>query len=332
MYTGIPKVTIKARQNDDAITVGSLGKQRMHYIENERQYNTNIDSAWYSQTQLKSTPMFYFDVPEGEWSVDVTCEGAQASKSTTEPNKGKADGLIAYTDVADDGWGLGGSYNVQVSSYQNDGSWLYGHPDLEVNSCHFKNSQCLERDAVISCHLKTTGPNAQIFVIAPPIQKQAKYNYTISYGEWTDRLLDLGQLTVVFDEVDATGSAHMRKILSLTSAAGNGHSGTTSSNISEPPLHPVTEETAPIEMGPMELQAISDQIVASGFTESEIFTGGLPPLVPKDAEAASETSSRWKAKFGSRKDPSPRDDAASSASSWRGVLGPGVLKKHKSSK
>nr|WCD57908.1 P5 [Barley yellow dwarf virus] len=155
--------------------------------------------------------MFYFPIPEGQWSVEISTEGYQATSSTTDPNKGRVDGLIAYDDSSE-GWNIGIGNNVEITNNKADNTWKYGHPNLEINSCHFKQQQCLERDGVISCHVKTIGPSATIFVVAPPVQKLSKYNYAVSYGAWTERDMEIGLITVTLDEKRDSGSAR-RKIL-----------------------------------------------------------------------------------------------------------------------
>jgi len=144
--------------------------------------------------------MYIFPVPSGKWSVEVSTEGYQATSSTTDPHKGKVDGLIAYSDDQDKGWNVGEYSNVAITNNKADNTWKYGHPNLEINSCHFNNRQCLERDAVLSFHVETTGDNAAFFVVGPSVQKQSKYNYAVSYGEWTDRDMELGLVSVSLDE------------------------------------------------------------------------------------------------------------------------------------
>nr|AZF99034.1 orf5 [Ullucus polerovirus 1] len=171
----------------------------MRYIEDEKAYYTNVNSAVYSQNNLQVVPMYYIDVPEGEWSVDISTEGYQASSSTSDPNRGKSDGFIAYSNDSDGIWNVGQAENIEISKLWNENTYREAHPDLEVNGCHFRDHQLIERDATISFHASAKS-NARFFLIGPPIQKQEKYNYTISYGEWTDRSLELGLISVVLDE------------------------------------------------------------------------------------------------------------------------------------
>lgn len=156
--------------------------------------------------------MFVFPVPDGEWTMEASTEGAQFTSSTSDPNKGKVDGLIAFSDDKSKVWNMGIMKNCEITNNKADNSWKYGHPDLEVNNCHFKNRQCLEMDGAISCHIKTTGPEASIFIVGPAVQLQSKYNYAISYGSWTDRDMEFGSITVTFDEkVAAMGSKRSAK-------------------------------------------------------------------------------------------------------------------------
>jgi hypothetical protein len=182
----------------------------MRYIENENFYWTNIDSQWYSNGSLSAVPMYVIPIPEGVWSVEITCEGEQPTMSTTEPNQGKQDGLIAYSDESGDSWNVGVYRNTKISNNKADNTWKYGHPDMVLNDCHFNNRQCLQRDGVISCHVTTSGPDASIFIVGPPVQKQARYNYAVGYGAWTERDMELGQITVTLDEHNPNSSGRGR--------------------------------------------------------------------------------------------------------------------------
>lgn len=204
-------LTIQARENDDQILLRSMGLQRMKYIEDENQNYTNIDSQFYSQSNVNAVPMYYFNVPKGTWSVDISCEGYQPTSSTTDPNRGRSDGLIAYSNSDSDYWNVGEADGVKISNLRNDNTYRQGHPDLEINSCHFRDGQLLERDATISFHVEAPD-DGRFFLIGPAIQKTAKYNYTISYGEWTDRDMELGLITVVLDEhLEGSGSGNLAR-------------------------------------------------------------------------------------------------------------------------
>lgn len=202
---------IMAQSTDDAISLYDMPSQRFRYIEDENMNWTNLDSRWYSQNNLKAIPMIIIPVPQGQWTVEISMEGYQPTSSTTDPNKDKQDGLIAYSNDLNEGWNVGIYNNVEITNNKADNTLKYGHPDMELNSCHFNQGQCLERDGDLTCHVKTTGDNASIFVVGPAVQKQSKYNYAVSYGAWTDRMMEIGMIAVALDEQGSSGSAKKMK-------------------------------------------------------------------------------------------------------------------------
>nr|QNT38464.1 Minor capsid protein [Soybean dwarf virus]QNT38504.1 Minor capsid protein [Soybean dwarf virus] len=159
--------------------------------------------------------MFIYPVPQGTWSIEISCEGYQATSSTTDPHRGKSDGMIAYDDDQTKVWNVGVQNNVTISNNKADADWKYGHPNLTINGERFDQNQVVEKDGTVSFHLVTTGPNASFFLVGPPVKKIAKYNYCISYGAWTDRDMEFGMVSVVLDEhlEGVRGSQYVRKTL-----------------------------------------------------------------------------------------------------------------------
>lgn len=172
---------------------------------------TNVDARWYSSNNVKAVPMYVFPVPEGTWSVEISTEGYQPTASTTDPNKGKVDGMIAYSDDQSEVWNVGINQNCNITNLKADNSWKYGHPDMEINNCHFNQGQVLEMDGTISFHVETTGSDASFFLVGPAVQKQSKYNYAVSYGAWTDRDMELGLISVSLDEKDGSRGSAMKR-------------------------------------------------------------------------------------------------------------------------
>lgn len=245
---------ISAQGTDDSIIVKDIPDQRFRYVENENFYWFQIAAQWYSNTNTKAVPMFVFPVPIGEWSVEISTEGYQATSSTTDPNKGRIDGLIAY-DNSNEGWNIGAGSNVTITNNKADNSWKYGHPDLEINSCHFNQNQVLEKDGIISFHIKATEKEANFFLVAPPVQKTSKYNYAVSYGAWTDRDMEFGLISVTLDEKRSSGSptrkslrAGHTQVASTTDLVASPERDNSGIQTSETPAVPVTSSKAPIPM------------------------------------------------------------------------------------
>jgi hypothetical protein len=243
---------ISAQGTDDSIIVKDIPDQRFRYVENENFYWFQIAAQWYSNTNTKAVPMFVFPVPIGEWSVEISTEGYQATSSTTDPNKGRIDGLIAY-DNSNEGWNIGAGSNVTITNNKADNSWKYGHPDLEINSCHFNQNQVLEKDGIISFHIKATEKEANFFLVAPPVQKTSKYNYAVSYGAWTDRDMEFGLISVTLDEKRNSGSptrkslrAGHTQVASTTDLVASPEKDNSGIQTSETPSAPVTSSKAPL--------------------------------------------------------------------------------------
>jgi hypothetical protein len=121
--------------------------------------------------------------------------------------------MIAYDDDSSKVWNVGQQNNVTITNNKADNDWKYGHPDLTINGDRFDQNQVVEKDGIISFHLVTTGPNASFFLVAPAVKKTAKYNFCVSYGDWTDRDMEFGMVSVVLDEhlEGARSSQYIRK-------------------------------------------------------------------------------------------------------------------------
>jgi hypothetical protein len=196
--------------------------------------------------------MFVYPVPEGIWSIEISCEGYQAASSTSDPHRGKCDGMIAYDDDSSKVWNVGQQNNVTITNNKADNDWKYGHPDLTINGDKFDQNQVVEKDGIISFHLVTTGPNASFFLVAPAVKKTAKYNFCVSYGDWTDRDMEFGMVSVVLDEhlEGARGSQYVRK------TPRPGHVGANRS-------HRLQDYSTPVEYVSDEESSSSNSIVSN---------------------------------------------------------------------
>jgi len=262
-----------AQTTDDAISLYDMPSQRFRYIEDENMNWTNLDARWYSQNSLKAIPMIIVPVPQGEWTVEISMEGYQPTSSTTDPNKDKQDGLIAYSDDTKEGWNVGVYNNVEITNNKADNTWKYGHPDMELNNCHFNQGQCLERDGDLTCHVKTTGDNASFFIVGPAVQKQSKYNYAVSYGAWTDRMMEIGMIAIALDEQGSSGSTRTQR----PKRAGHSMAVSTWETINYPEKeNSVTIQTSQRQdfKTPLDVNESSDSL--------EVGEGGLPLPVSEE--------------------------------------------------
>nr|QBA69698.1 putative P5 protein [Peach associated luteovirus] len=144
--------------------------------------------------------MFIFPLDEGDWYVDIVCEGYQAVMAIGGDEDKKWLGFIAYNDDEQSNWNVGNYRNVVCSELLVTSSWKFGHKDLVLNGCNFQRGQVIERDSVITFKVKSGSGGGEFFLVGPPVMKTEKYNYVVSYGGYTDKTMEFGSITVCADE------------------------------------------------------------------------------------------------------------------------------------
>nr|DAZ90978.1 MAG TPA: readthrough protein [Luteoviridae sp.] len=198
----MPAIVIRTRENDDQIIIGNIGPQRLRYMEDEVQQWKNINASWYASTEVSKTPMFVFEMTRGDYTVDIQCEGYQAVTAKGGETAGQWLGMIAYNDSESDNWGVGIYDNCKISNVSNTSSWKLGHKDTRLNGCGFSRGQIIERDATLSFHINVFKEQGRFFLIAPPVMNADKYNYVVSYADYTDKIMEFGSISVTVDEVN----------------------------------------------------------------------------------------------------------------------------------
>lgn len=174
----------------------------MHFIENEKSETKLIDSFWMSNNNVAAQAAFVYPVPEGSYSVNISCEGLQAVDHIGGDEDGYWIGIVAYTNNSSDNWGIGNYKGCSFENYLATNTWRPGHKDLTLNDCQFKEGQIVERDSIISFKVKATGSDACFYLMSPKTMKTDKYNYVVSYGGYTNKRMEFGTISVTFDESD----------------------------------------------------------------------------------------------------------------------------------
>lgn len=174
----------------------------MQYIENEKCESKVIDSFWSTNNNVSAQAAFVFPVPEGSYSVNISCEGFQSVDHIGGNEDGYWIGLIAYSNSSGDNWGIGNYKGCSFKNFLATNTWRPGHKDLKLNDCQFTDGQIVERDGVISFHVDATGTDACFYLAAPKTMKTDKYNYVVSYGGYTNKRMEFGTISVTFDESD----------------------------------------------------------------------------------------------------------------------------------
>lgn len=174
----------------------------MQYIENEKCETKVIDSFWSTNNNVSAQAAFVYPMPEGSYSVNISCEGFQSVDHIGGNEDGYWIGLIAYSNSTGDNWGVGNYKGCTFKNFLATNTWRPGHKDLKLNDCQFTDGQIVERDAVMSFHVDATGTDACFYLMAPKTMKTDKYNYVVSYGGYTNKRMEFGTISVTCDEAD----------------------------------------------------------------------------------------------------------------------------------
>lgn len=193
-------MTIQTRESDDSIILNRMEPQTFRYLEDNVQSDVQLQSRWYSENSVQAVPMIVIPIQEGDWYIDISCEGYQAVEAQGGPEDKKWMGFIAYNNNANDNWNVGNYSNCSLSGLLVTSSWKFGHKDLELNKCKFQDGQVIERDSVITCNVSAGKGGGQMFLVGPPVMKADKYNYVVSYGEYTNKTMEFGSVTIAIDE------------------------------------------------------------------------------------------------------------------------------------
>lgn len=184
---------------------------KLYKWENEHWSNENFTANYLQNDREKATPYFLIPADKGEFTVYIETDGEYKVRAITDPNKGKWAGFVAF-NADQDGWFAREYSGVKISNYQATRSFVVGHPDAEVNNCHFQGSRAVESDYYCSFDLSVAEDGAYWAMQAPPIQKSDDYNYVVSYGGYSDKDLEWGMLSISIDEKDEDGFSRHRRV------------------------------------------------------------------------------------------------------------------------
>lgn len=191
-------MNIGTRESSDSIFVRKLGLQKFQYNTDDVHEDRQLRSWWYSDNSVESQAAFVFPIQEGEYSVQVTIEGLQSVDHIGGNYDGYWIGLIAYGNDVADNWGVGIYNRCTITDLVNTASWRPGHKDLQLNGCKFSD-QIVERDAIMSFKVHAQ-KDASFYLVAPKTKKSDNYNFVVSYGEYTDKRMEFGTISVTIDE------------------------------------------------------------------------------------------------------------------------------------
>nr|ULB38370.1 P5 protein [Barley virus G] len=172
----------------------------MYYWHDESWSSETLSAGYVQNDSSRATPYFLIPTHVGSYKVYIECEGFQAVKAKGGANNGKMSGFITY-DPKQSGWQAYSWSGCTFSNYKVTDGCVEAHPDMKVNGCSFSKGQCVEKDVVLSFDL-TVSEEGYWALQAPPIEKSDDHNFIVSYGSYTEKILEWGMVSISIDEIN----------------------------------------------------------------------------------------------------------------------------------
>lgn len=246
-----------------------MDDQTFQYIENEVSEQRTVKAWWSSNNSVQAQAAFTFPVPPGEYSVNISCEGLQSVDHIGGNRDGYWIGLIAYQNQSGDYWGVGNYVGCEITNLLGTNTWRPGHEDLELNNCKFTDGQIVERDAVISFHVKAKGADPRFYLVAPKTMKADKYNYVVSYGGYTDKRMEFGTISITVDESEVEAERYSRHMSTIRRADNQDYGWMDVLPSYNPERIPEQEDEQPVVDKEMYAKSPVDTLSSNSDTEAE---------------------------------------------------------------
>lgn len=177
----------------------------MYKWEDEKWDKVNLQAGYSRNDRRCMETYFVIPASRGKFHVYLEADGEFVVKHIGGDRDGNWLGNIAY-DVSQRGWNIGDYKGCKISNYQSNTVFVAGHPDAEMNGKHFDAARAVEVDWFASFELTCDDEDGAWRIYPPPIQKDSSYNYTVSYGEYTEKYCEWGAVSVSIDEDNSTGT------------------------------------------------------------------------------------------------------------------------------
>ena len=191
---------ISTRTHDDFVYPKPLGFCTMYKWEDENWTKENFTANYSRNDSDEALPYVLIPCSPGKFSVYVECQGFMVVKARSGNYNGNWLGCVAY-NVNRSGWVVQEYSGCKITNYKVSHTFVSGHPDVVLNDCHFHDGQGVECDSIISFHLECDVDGFWALQ-PPPIQKNDHYNYVVSYGDWSDKTLEWGSVSISVDEIN----------------------------------------------------------------------------------------------------------------------------------
>lgn len=191
----------------------------MYKWENERWDTISLQANYSRNDRRCAEPYMVVPADKGKFHVYIECDGEFVVKHIGGDIDGSWLGNVAY-DKSQRGWTVGEYKGCKIENLQNNTIFVPGHPDATMNGKHFDVNRVVEADWFASFHLTCDDDEGGWLLYPPPIQKDSSYNYTVSYGNYTEKYCEWGAISISIDEDDENGNVPNRGVPRRTPTQG----------------------------------------------------------------------------------------------------------------
>ncbi|UYC36388.1 rtd, partial [Black pepper virus E] len=209
-YEGIPETKITTERNSHDIDVSPLKTVSMFKWEDDSWKTVSLTAGYSQNDRVSATPYLVIPANKGKFTVYIEANGFLAVKSIGGKADGCWAGLVAY-DASKSGWLVNEWMGCKITNYQVSQWFVCGHPDVQLNDCSFRAGRGVEADYYASFDLECEDDDSRWLLYAPPIPKDSDFNYVVSYGNYTEKVCELGSVSISIDEVNDSQSSANRK-------------------------------------------------------------------------------------------------------------------------
>jgi len=220
----VPQSKILTAENNRNIDSRPLNYVSLWKWEDERWDKLNLQ-AGYSRNDTRCMEV-YCVIPAnvGKFNVYLEADGEFVIKHIGGKLDGSWLGNIAY-DVSQRGWTVANYKGCKIENLQVNTTFVPGHPDAEMNGKSFDSARAIEVDWFASFELTCNDDEGSWMLYPPPIQKDSSYNYTVSYGNYTEKYCEWGAISIAIDEINEGSEPKSLRKREMAQVAPEGQPG-----------------------------------------------------------------------------------------------------------
>lgn len=198
-YAGVASVPVQTRDAGENIVFKPTLSTKFYRFDNEKSdiVDVSVDADLNSSRGIYTLE---FPVPKiGVYNCVLSCEGAMPLKERDTKGEWKWYGIMAYWPKVQ--WIVSGGSGAAVKDISGSVYLTGGHKEAMINGMAFTD-QMIECDFYANFKLHVQYANSTVNIQVPTVFAESHYNFCKSYSRYVDAQLELGNITITFDERD----------------------------------------------------------------------------------------------------------------------------------